>query len=52
MTRHEEQPREQQDKQEYQAPEVRTEEVFETLAQACGKAIGQCQPSPGGSVRS
>ncbi len=30
--------------QEYEKPEVRTEEVFETLALTCTKAVvGQCQ---------
>lgn len=33
--------------QEYEAPEVRTEEVFETLALACTKAEGQCVLTPG-----
>jgi hypothetical protein len=37
--------------QEYEPPEVRTEEVFETLALACTKvAVGQCPPTPGETV--
>jgi hypothetical protein len=38
-------------KKEYEPPEVRSEEVFETLAVACTKAVaGVCTPPPGVSA--
>jgi hypothetical protein len=38
-------------KKEYEPPEVRSEEVFETLAVACTKAVvGACTAPPGGAT--
>jgi hypothetical protein len=50
MKKREEQPEERDERRQYEAPEVRTEEVFETLALTCTKAAGQCPPTPGTSV--
>ena len=47
MTQHDERLRDQTEKRDYEAPEVHTEEVFETLALICTKAVGQCGVAPG-----
>ena len=47
MTKTPETPTEERKVQEYEKPEVRTEEVFETLAITCTKATIGCQPTPG-----
>jgi hypothetical protein len=41
---------EERGRSEYEKPEVTSEEVFETLALTCTKAVGQCQPIPGETV--
>ena len=39
---------EKQERKEYEKPEVRSEEVFETLALTCTKAVTRCdQVTPG-----
>jgi len=47
MKKHEEKREERNEKRQYEAPQIRTEEVFETLALTCTKAVGQCPPTPG-----
>ncbi len=42
MTEHEGDPGTGSEKQPYETPDVRTEEVFETLALTCAKATDQC----------
>lgn len=47
MKKREEKPEERDQRRPYEAPEVRTEEVFETMALTCAKGEGQCNVNPG-----
>ena len=48
MTRTKERAENEQEQQPYEAPEVRTDEVFETLALTCAKVdTRQCPVVPG-----
>jgi hypothetical protein len=51
MKSHEKQEEQRNEKRRYEAPEVQTEEVFETLALTCTKVdLQQCPTPTGGAV--
>jgi hypothetical protein len=50
MRKEQETARDSEGKREYEKPEVRSEEVFETLAFSCNKATEQCLPGGGNNV--